>query len=118
MHQMSPSKRIRITLGNRSYEQLVHLADLADQSVAVEARLLLTWGIDLALRRWAELSGTSAEPALHVVEPTVYAPPKLPMHDLTQAETDRAMREIRRQAREMTVDEDPAEPPRPFPPDR
>lgn len=113
---MCPSKRLRINVGERTYQQLVHLADLADQPVAIEARLLLTWGIDLALRRWEELSGADGTDPQDQVYPDGWHQPTLPMVDLSEEEANRALDELRKNPRVVLVSTDEQEPPRPFPP--
>lgn len=113
---MCPSKRLRINVGERTYQQLVHLADLADQSVAVEARLLLTWGIDLALRRWEELCAGDGDDQPDQPHPAGWSQPTLPMVDLSEEETTRALDELRQNPRLVLVSTDEQEPPRPFAP--
>lgn len=113
---MPRSKRLRLNVGQRTYEQLLHLADLADQSVATEARLLLTWGIDMALRRWEDLTGQGPDDPAPEPLPSPWAQPVLPMFDPTPAEVERALAEVRQNPRTIEVSTDEDEPPRPFPP--
>lgn len=113
---MSHSKRIRICLGDRTYEQLVHLADLADNPVTIEARLLLTWGIDLALRRWEELSAAYGDDGEKTNAPAGWAQPTLPMIEPSADETAEALAEMRQNPRIVRTDDDDISAPRPYPP--
>lgn len=94
------SRRLRLTIGDRVYTQLTYLAELAELEVPTEARLLLQWGIEMALRRWQQLSQpddplpggteTSAPPAVHV----------LPMFPLQETEVSAQMDEVHRRVDE------------------
>jgi hypothetical protein len=85
---------VRVVLGRRSYEQLEHLADLADLPVNTEARLLLTWGIDLAMRRWDELSTADADDPEPPGVPPGWHQPLLPMVELDADEVRTALDEL------------------------
>lgn len=92
---MSLSRRVQISLGERTYADLELLAGRAELTIHTEARLLLQWGIELAKRRWAALTESDEMPTSNPTIDAGWEQPTLPMIEPTPGELDRAMRDLR-----------------------
>lgn len=90
----SPSRRVQITLGGRTFDDLEKLADLAELPIHTEARLLLGWAIDNARARWDRLRPGLFPAVPAEVADTGYTQPVLPLIEVTPEELEQVLDEL------------------------